>query len=62
MAHFFSRLHIPSGRVCEGEFNASHGPLFADPDWHAFHTLNNAKLALVNEWNRQQPTEWKYWI
>ncbi len=60
--HYFNRLHIPSGTLSRDAFNASHHEVFADPLNYGPRTMESAKLALVNRWNHQQPTEWKYWI
>lgn len=61
-AHKFNRMHIPSGRVTEGEFNASHSEIFAAPDYYAFKVIEQTKLFLVNKWNANLPKEWKYWL
>lgn len=60
--HTFQCLHIPSGRIRPGEFNASHSEVFAAPDFYSHYVLEAEKLKIINAWNRQQPTEWKYWI
>lgn len=60
--HTFHVLHIPTGVERIGTFNASHNEMFAEPNFVAFYTLANEKHRLINSWNRQQPTTWKYWI
>lgn len=60
--HQFNRLHIPSGKMTVGTFNASHDHVFGDPHGYPYRELEKVKLELINDWNRQQPEEWKYWI
>lgn len=59
-AHAFTRLHIPTGRISRAAFNASHHEVFADLRNYGPRTIEAVKRALLNKWNRQQPTEWKY--
>ena len=55
-------LHMPTGNRHVGVFNASQSWKFVNPDHQTPITLEVEKLRLINTWNRQQPTEWKYWI
>jgi len=60
MAHIFTRTHIPTGRISHGRFNASQHVVFEDFDNYGASTIEAAKQEVINKWNRQQPTEWKY--
>lgn len=62
VTHTGQRLHIPSGRQSEFNFNGTHSYLFHEPFLYPERVLMAKKLELMNAWNRQQPTEWKYWI
>jgi hypothetical protein len=62
LPHPYHILHITSGNRYVGTFNASQSEMFARPDWHISSALEFEKLRLINEWNRNQPTEFKYWL
>lgn len=58
----FNRLHIPSGSRTIGEFDSRHDACFDYPQGYPLTTIQAIAMKIVNDWNRQQPTEWKYWI
>ena len=64
MANKFKRLHIPSGTIYEGEFNASHHMAFTEDQARYFspRMISRIKLEIINDWNRQMPKHWKYWL
>jgi len=64
MNYTYHILHIPSGHRHIGTFNTSQSPLFAPGEWQyrSAKAMEAEKMRLINEWNRQQPTEWKYWL
>lgn len=61
--HAFKRLHIPSGSITDGEFNAFHHFMLGD-DVGCFppRAVEKAKVKLIEQWNRQQPDTWQYWL
>jgi hypothetical protein len=58
----YNWLHIPSGKLGTSEFNEQHA-VEADT---VFQLGNRMPLGdayiLVNKWNAQQPTVWKFWL
>jgi hypothetical protein len=62
MEHTFNRLHLVTGITSVGTFNASHDPVFGDLMGYPPRGVELVKMRLINDWNRQQPSNWKYWI
>lgn len=62
MMYTYRRIHLPSGREYTGTFNASHDWRFAVPEHFPTKHLLKVMLGLVEQWNRQQPNTWKYWL
>lgn len=58
----FYRMHIPNKVITEGEFNKYHHRLFDASYPVAYDELKAIALSLINEWNRESPKVWKYWL
>lgn len=54
---YFKRVHLPSGRVYFGLFNASHTPMF---EHLPYRQLELELRRAVDRWNKQQPETWHY--
>lgn len=62
LPYHFERVHIPTGRIWLGEFNAAHSEAFRDNSWPtcSLRTLFYEMNRVVAAWNRQQPNTWRY--
>lgn len=56
------RLHLPTGRVTKVTFNASHSVCFLTPNHFAPNRIKKVIANLIDEWNRDQPKTWRYYL
>ena len=60
--HFYVRTHVPTNLSRIASFNLTHDDVFGPDSLNNPLTLKIVKTNLVNQWNRQQPDEWRYSI
>ncbi len=56
----YRRTHLPSGNSYECDFATSQHSVFAAPDHYPERVVHKVIDTLIRQWNRQQPTTWKY--
>jgi hypothetical protein len=62
MVFAFKRIHLPTGREYTGTFNVTHNTCFHDPQGYSPRHIQKTIERLIEKWNKQQPTMWRYFI